>query len=374
MQGDGHDGDATMGDEDAQGSDVGPEDEHYQSIHADGLHDPAEPPHPPVNGHGLADPSSGSQEPSEDNAVPVISQGDSNVHSQETLSSTPPLHASQEPAPPVDPVVTAPAEAPVESTQPAAPDSQTPSVLPRKPLQATDSLASTVPDLNQEQAEASPYASTVIDGEPIQEHEDEPTQPATQYVDELPLPSENADPAAATNNLLGEKIPSANRLSVSYAGATRRLVIDAEAVPKLKVFRSEGRIEVTVSLTADERGGFKGIAVSASCLTLLRVCHCLRSEPFRWRDALKKALTSPWSCHNSSRPTPLSLLSGKPTFHRMSHSSFILTRRSRYQSPVGSRQAMCRSGYGVCLAACSGSLEMPQMVGKEESMSLTPIR
>ena len=44
MQGDGHDGhdgDATMGDEDAQGSDVGPEDEHYQSLHADGLHDPA---------------------------------------------------------------------------------------------------------------------------------------------------------------------------------------------------------------------------------------------------------------------------------------------------------------------------------------------
>ena len=53
-----------------------------------------------------------------------------------------------------------------------------------------------------------------------------------------------------------------NRLSVSYAGATRRLVIDAEVVSKLKVYRAEGRIEVSITLMADERGGFKGIAVS----------------------------------------------------------------------------------------------------------------
>ena len=51
------------------------------------------------------------------------------AHSQETHSSTSPLHASQELAPPTDPVATA--EAPVDNTQPepAAPDSQTPSVL-----------------------------------------------------------------------------------------------------------------------------------------------------------------------------------------------------------------------------------------------------
>ena len=121
----------------------------------------------------------------------------------------------------------------------------------------------TVPDTDQEQVQASPYASTVIDGGDGPEHHDyEATQPATQY-DENAYGAENGAPAGTpANNLLGDKIPSANRLSVSYAGATRRLVIDAEVVPKLKVFRAEGRVEVTVSLMADERGGFKGIAVS----------------------------------------------------------------------------------------------------------------
>jgi len=54
--------------------------------------------------------------------------------------------------------------------------------------------------------------------------------------------------------------PSANRLSISYANGLRRLVIDADIVEKLQVFRAESRIEVamTVERVSD---GFKGILV-----------------------------------------------------------------------------------------------------------------
>jgi 20S proteasome subunit alpha 6 len=43
--------------------------------------------------------------------------------------------------------------------------------------------------------------------------------------------------------------PSANRLSISYTGETNRVVIDAEVVESLKVFRSEARIEITINLS-----------------------------------------------------------------------------------------------------------------------------
>ena len=265
MQGGGHDGDNAMGDEDAQGSEVGPDDEHYHSFHAVGPHDSGEPAHLLANGHGLSDTSSGSQEHTEGSAVPAAPQDSPNENAPETASAP---HSSQEASvPPTGP-----------TSQSSVDDSQIASHTPQlgKPLQASESLA-TIPDVDQERTEASPYASTIIDGEPIQEQEEcEATQPTTQYEDEPPIASENTDAAVAAN-LLGEKIPSANRLSVSYAGATRRLVIDAEAVPKLKVFRSEGRIEVTISLTADERGGFRGIAVGRHYLctrsSLSTYCH-----------------------------------------------------------------------------------------------------
>lgn len=57
-----------------------------------------------------------------------------------------------------------------------------------------------------------------------------------------------------------DRMPSANRLSISYAAGSRRLVIDAEVVDVLKVFRSEGRIEVVTNF--ERLGeGFKGILV-----------------------------------------------------------------------------------------------------------------
>jgi 20S proteasome subunit alpha 6 len=62
------------------------------------------------------------------------------------------------------------------------------------------------------------------------------------------------------------KSASANRLSISYAGGNRRLVVDAEVIDTLTVFRSEGRIEVVMKVNKGEGTGFKGIYVS--CIVL----------------------------------------------------------------------------------------------------------
>ncbi|KAI0751300.1 hypothetical protein C8Q80DRAFT_1230574 [Daedaleopsis nitida] len=263
MQGDGNDGEQAMGDEDAQGSEVGPDDEHYTSYNVHAPHDHAE--HPLVNGKGYADTPLGSQERSEGGAVASAPQNNSNQTSQETISSTPPVHASGKDVPSSDPSsFTVPA---APSSQNAGSSTDAAQSVPRSsavPLHAMDSLASTVPDTNEENAQASPYASTVIeDGDGAEPQDYEATQPATHFGDEHAYGGENAGApgGSSVTNVLGEKVPSANRLSVSYAGATRRLVIDAEIVPKFKVFRAEGRIEVTISLMSDERGSFKGIAM-----------------------------------------------------------------------------------------------------------------
>lgn len=68
----------------------------------------------------------------------------------------------------------------------------------------------------------------------------------------------------------GGKIPSANRLSISYAGGNRRLVINAEIVDALRVFRQEGRIEVDINLDKDGDDGLKGISVFLSQLSCLQ--------------------------------------------------------------------------------------------------------
>jgi 20S proteasome subunit alpha 6 len=57
------------------------------------------------------------------------------------------------------------------------------------------------------------------------------------------------------------RTPSANRLSISYAGGIRRMVVDAEVVDSLKVFRHEGRIEVIMNISQDGDDGLKGILV-----------------------------------------------------------------------------------------------------------------
>ncbi|KAI0771496.1 hypothetical protein BD413DRAFT_549026 [Trametes elegans] len=291
-QGDGHDGDHAMGDEDAQGSEIGPDDETYTGFNANGPNDHAG--HPLVNGDGHGDAPSGSQEQGGDHPAPAAQQGNSDESSQQTISSTPSANhpAQGGSAPPADTSAPA-ASAETQTASSNADSSQAPSAaVPRPmPLQAMDSLASTVPDTNQETGQPSPYASTVIDGQEGPDNNGnhyEATQPA--YDPEHPNAPSSAshDSSGAEGDdstgahTLGEKVPSANRISVSYAGATKRLVVDAEVVPKLKVFRAEGRIEVTLSLQHDERGGLKGIAMEgcseANTYVSLDISEQLESE------------------------------------------------------------------------------------------------
>lgn len=89
---------------------------------------------------------------------------------------------------------------------------------------------------------------------------------STPPTNELP-----AKPAAVVN-----KAPSANRVSISYAGGSRRLLIDAEIVDKLVVFRSEGRAEIKINVERVD-DGFKGILVSTrpSFVGVLSLIHAI---------------------------------------------------------------------------------------------------
>jgi 20S proteasome subunit alpha 6 len=57
------------------------------------------------------------------------------------------------------------------------------------------------------------------------------------------------------------RIPSANRLSISYAAGTKRLVINAEIVENLKIHRSDGQVEIQLRVEKDDVNGLNGIIV-----------------------------------------------------------------------------------------------------------------
>jgi 20S proteasome subunit alpha 6 len=59
------------------------------------------------------------------------------------------------------------------------------------------------------------------------------------------------------------RTPSANRLSISYAAGTKRLVINAEIVEKLKIHRSDGRVEITLRVEKDQANELNGIIVGS---------------------------------------------------------------------------------------------------------------
>jgi 20S proteasome subunit alpha 6 len=59
----------------------------------------------------------------------------------------------------------------------------------------------------------------------------------------------------------GVRTPSANRLSISYAAGTKRLVINAEIVEKLKIYRSDGQVEIQLRVEKDDVNELHGIIV-----------------------------------------------------------------------------------------------------------------
>jgi 20S proteasome subunit alpha 6 len=61
----------------------------------------------------------------------------------------------------------------------------------------------------------------------------------------------------------GVRTPSANRLSISYAAGTKRLVINAEIVEKFKILRSDGRVEILLRVEKDDANELNGIIVGS---------------------------------------------------------------------------------------------------------------
>ena len=112
-----------------------------------------------------------------------------------------------------------------------------------------------------------PQPNEKVDHDPVQDNDQEhlPEPPASPTSNTLLSTSssstygESSHQQVTTSPKKG-KTPSANRLSISYAAGSRRLVVDAEVVEYLRVYRAEGRIEVHMSLDKDEES-LKGVLV-----------------------------------------------------------------------------------------------------------------
>ena len=177
------------------------------------------------------------------------------------------------------------------------PDMQVPNLLlGGKPLQASASLASTVIDDDAQEEETGAFdedGGVAVVNPDLSQHKPlvRDVEPEADSLEQEHLPEPPASPTSNTllstssGSTFGEpgsqntstslsaptsptkvdgkvvKTPSANRLSISYAAGSRRLVIDASVVEKLKVFRSDGRIEVYVNIEKDGEKGLKSILV-----------------------------------------------------------------------------------------------------------------
>lgn len=165
-----------------------------------------------------------------------------------------------------------------------SPDTQVPETQPRsKTLQAT-SAEPTLLDVTIQDSEddtvighndeifASQAKPSEGDGSAQPEHLPEP--PASPTSITLSTSTHGDSPSQLTVVKPEVKVgrtPSANRLSISYAGGNRRLVIDAEIVDNLKLYRQAGRIEVLMNIDKESDTELKGILVSENLID-----RCLR--------------------------------------------------------------------------------------------------
>ena len=89
------------------------------------------------------------------------------------------------------------------------------------------------------------------------------TSPSHSRATTLVTPSKIPGLTIGETQLHEQKLPSANRVSISYACGARRLLIDAQVVETLKIFRGQGRIEVSLTLGREGDSELKGLLVSA---------------------------------------------------------------------------------------------------------------
>ena len=84
---------------------------------------------------------------------------------------------------------------------------------------------------------------------PAASSETKPAIPEAPAADSIS--ASQLEPTPSQTALVYHRTPSGNRVSISYAGSSRRLVLDAEIVEQVKIFRAEGRIVVKFSLQKD---------------------------------------------------------------------------------------------------------------------------
>lgn len=100
-----------------------------------------------------------------------------------------------------------------------------------------------------------------------------PASPISNTLLSTPSNSAYEDSGLTVTKESKPRVPSANRISISYAGGNRRLVIDAEVVRSMKVMRQVGMIEVVMDVSKSNETDLKGILVSVSILNI-----CLLSD------------------------------------------------------------------------------------------------
>lgn len=195
--------------------------------------------------------------------------------------------------------------------------------------------------------------SSTVKEEHVQETNDVPEKPVAMDVEHLPEPPASptsntafSGTSASTSNVnhdlplkpltSGTKVASANRVSIAYAAGTRRLLIDAEVVEKMTIFRAEGRIDIDVTvekLGAEE--GFKGISVHLAA-SFLSFSFFLFSLPFR----LRRSMTARPMCLLQSflKPQSLILLCHHFGNRRLALRHWLVsiwTRTARFRNPDG---------------------------------------
>lgn len=98
-----------------------------------------------------------------------------------------------------------------------------------------------------------------------------PASPASQdnSCQQLLSQSINGTSNVNSQDSIGEKSPSSprrllspNRVSISYASGARRILIDAQIVETVKIWRGVGKIEIILSLERQGDLNFKGLVVS----------------------------------------------------------------------------------------------------------------
>ena len=131
---------------------------------------------------------------------------------------------------------------PVDVLESASPTTAALDNTPSAPDTANTTIASIDVSTTTLDADTTEPITTDTENHPVVDMEDHPA-PATGMDNHNPP----ADPLKE-DVLAVSPSPSPNRISISYAGSSRRLVLDADVVEDVKIRRAEGRIDITLSL------------------------------------------------------------------------------------------------------------------------------